>query len=248
MVWHILPDRALHAPEWDVNYRLPEASSAPRAGLPDELGALVEPYADLFAYALNTGGDKAALIEGLLRLETAGAAFEARIAPLWRDLAQNGLTVAEDENKQRADRLFGLDGKAGLLGELKRNRQIAAQELPAVSSAEQREFLHLLVAFAGRLLPGHAGVDLWSWRKARGEVERSAALALPLYLQALGLIVLVQGWIGGHPGLAVQAAICRHRAFLLGTGSAEGSSPADWHPGSEALTAVLNAAAQALAR
>ncbi len=117
-----------------------------------------------------------------------------------------------------------------------------------VAGAEQREFLQLLVAFAGRLLPGSDGVDLWSWRKPHGEVERSAALALPLYLQALGLIVLVQGWIGGQPSLAGQAAIGRHRAFLLGTGSAAGSSPADWHPGSEALTAVLNSAAQALVR
>lgn len=248
MVWHILPGRAHHAPEWDANYRLQEISHAPQAGLPDNLGALVEPYADFFAYAVPAGGNKAALIEGLLRLETIGAPLDASIAPLWQNLAQNGLTVAEDENKQRADRLFGLDGNAGLLGELKRNRQIAAQELLIVSGAERREFLHLLVAFAGRLLPGSTGVDLWSWQKASGEVERSATPALPLYLQALGLIVLVQGWIGGHPGLAVQAAICRHRAFLLGTGSAAGSSPADWHPGSEALSAVLDAATQALAR
>ncbi len=86
MVWHILPVRAHYASEWGANYRLSEAGVASPSGLPDDLGPLVEPYADVFAYALNTGGNKAALFEGLLRLATAGAAYDARIAPLWRDL------------------------------------------------------------------------------------------------------------------------------------------------------------------
>ncbi len=226
MVWHTLPIRAHSAPERDANYRLVEACDSAGARPAQAFGALVEPYADFFAYGTGAGGNAAALIEGLLRLEAMAAAIEARIAPLWQDLARSALTVAEDKNKQRVDRLFGLDGRAGLLGEVRRLQRLAAQELPHMSAADKTAFLGALIDCAGAFLPGDSGA-----------VEHSGVLALPVYLQALALVVLVRDWIAAPPGLAEQAAISRHRAFLLGGGSPAG--PAD---------TALAAAAQALAR
>ncbi|WP_421839528.1 hypothetical protein [Novosphingobium sp.] len=203
-----------------------EACDSAGAPLARGFAALVEPYADFFAYSTGAGGNAAALIEGLLRLETMAAAIEARIAPLWHDLARSALTVAEDENKQRADRLFGLDGRAGLLGEVRRLQRLAAQELPHMSEADKAAFLGALIAFVGAFLPGDSGA-----------VEHSGVLALPVYLQALALVVLVRDWIAAPPGLAEQAAISRHRAFLLGAGCPAGP-----------VVAAFHAAAQALAR
>ncbi|GEO01221.1 hypothetical protein NSE01_30530 [Novosphingobium sediminis] len=209
MVWHTLPRRDFDVPVWDANYRLANVGDpSGKVGKAVDLVALIEPYSAFFAYGIGAGGNAAMLIEGLLRLETCCAALDAAVAPLWQDLARKPLTVAEDADKQRMDRLFGLDGKAGLLGVLRRNRQTAARDLPAMSSVQQAEFLAALLSFADSLLPDGGGEGLWP--------TRGTPLALPLYLQALALIVLVQGWIGGQPGAAEQAAVARHRAFLLG--------------------------------
>lgn len=237
MVWHTLPIRAHSVPERDANYRLVEACDSAGARPAQGFAALVGSYADFFAYGTCAGGNAVALIEGLLRLETMAAAIEARIAPLWQDLARRALTVAEDENKQRVDHLFGLDGRAGLLGEIRRFQRLAAQELPLMSDAGRTTFLGALIDFAGAFLPGGIDVDLWSWRPTGGAVERSGVLALPVYLQALALVVLVRDWIAAPPGLAEQAAISRHRAFLLD----------DWGPAGP-VAAVRGAAALALAR
>lgn len=229
MVWDTVPGRAPAVHGGVANYRSSEASLSSRgdSGAVDP-ATLVEPYAAFFAYRAGVGGNVAALIEGLLRLATCSAPLDAAIPVAWQDLARTGLTVAEDEDKQRMDCLFGLDGKAGLLGRLKRYRRIAADELPSMSSVQQAEFLDGLFALADGLLPGGGDVHVWS--------ARSAALALPLYLQALGLIVLVQGWIGGLPGATEQAAMARHRAFITSDAIACAGDTAS----------VLRAAAQAL--
>ncbi len=229
MVWHTLPRQPAAVHRWPVNYRLVE-----RGGLAGEAGPahsctdLVGPYADLFAYHPAVAGDEHALIEGLLRLGACSARLDAVIPALWQNLAANGLTMAEDPYKQSLDRLFGLDGRAGLLGALKRYRRIAANDLPKMSPGQQAEFLGALLAFADGLHPGNKGVDIWQ--------SNSARYALPLYLQDLALIVLVQGWIGDIPGTAGQAAKVRQRAFLAGLAS-------DLAP---EITAVLQVAAQAL--
>lgn len=229
MVWHTLPRRDFDVPVWDANYRLANVGDpSGKEGKAVDLVALIEPYSAFFAYGIGAGGNAAMLIERLLRLETCCAALDAVVAPLWQDLARRPLTVAEDADKQRMDRLFGLDGKAGLLGALKRFRRIAANELPALPSVQQAEFLAALLAFADGLLPARGGEGLWP--------SRGTPLVLPLYLQALALIVLVQGWIGGLPGAAEQAILARHRAFLLGDARAFAPDAA----------AVAEAAAEAL--
>lgn len=216
MEWYTPPDSALVARRQAVNYRLLE--------VPDSTGetALVAPYADHFAYNSGMGGNCAALIEGLLRLETCAAALDAAIPALWQRLGQTALTVAEDRGMQRVDRLFGLDGHAGMLGALKTHRRAAASDLPTMTGVQQVAFLAALLGLADDLLDA----DLWS---PRGE-------ALPLYLQALGLVILVQGWLGGPPDAREQAAIARHRAFLADKAKASAPSTAR----------VLQDAAQAL--
>lgn len=195
MEWDTPPGRALEARRQAANYSFLESfDSAGEA-------ALVEPFAVLFAYASGAGGNHLALMEGLLRLETCAATLDAAIPMLWQRSASTALTVAVDTDKQRLDRLFGLDGRAGLLGLLKTYRKTAASELPAMSSVEQAAFLETLLAFADGLLDA----GWWSSRMA----------VLPLYLQALGLVVLVQGWIGGLPGPREEAAIARHQTFLI---------------------------------
>lgn len=137
MVWHTLPRRDFDVPVWDANYRLANVGDpSGKVGKAVDLVALIEPYSAFFAYGIGAGGNAAMLIEGLLRLETCCAALDAAVAPLWQDLARKPLTVAEDADKQRMDRLFGLDGKAGLLGVLRRNRQTAGgtcRQCPACS-------------------------------------------------------------------------------------------------------------------
>lgn len=269
MAWLTLPLWVSDSPLRGANYRLSTTPNPPQSGFalaelaggafsPAGLAELIGPYAGLFAYGPGSAGHDAALLEGLTRIESCSAALEAKIAPLWQDLARVPLTVAEDENKQRVDRLFGLDGEAGLLGALKRHRHAAATDLPAMSGAAQADFLAALTAFSVRLLPGSAGVDLWAWRSMRTVLggarpvlraaQPAAALALPVYLQTLALIVLLRGWIGGLPGHAEKAAIMRHRAFLTGAAvDAEWPLAACYLDGENgAATAAVSAAAAAL--
>lgn len=250
MIWHTLPRRAPEVLAREANYRSLEHFGVPLAGqaldpIAARLDSLVGPYLDVFAYGASPSRNDAALIEGLLRIAACNARLEAQIIPLWQRLAAVPLSVAEDENKQRVDRLFGLDGEAGLLGALKRQRRVAAESLPAMSAAEQGEFRTTLIALAGQFLPGGDGVDLWAWRGVRKAregalpvlraAEPEVVLALPVYLQALALVVLVQRWIGGTPGAAQQAAMRRHHAFL--------TSGADWSHTVSVADAVSAAAA-----
>lgn len=142
--------------------------------------------------------------------------------------AATGLSLAEDADKQRLDRLYGLDSKTGLCGVLRRYRLIAANELPGMSGTEQGALLDRLFVLADALLPD--GDDTGHWSAC------AAAYALPLYLQALALVVLVQGWVGGRRGASGQMASARHVAFLTGAGRSSAADVAD----------VLEAAAQAL--
>lgn len=210
MVWHTEPDCATVVRDRDLNYGL--LAKADPARLTADL---VRPYAGIFAYNLASSGSQAVLIERLLRLETCNAGLDAAILALWQDLARNGLSFAEDAEKQRLDRLYGLDGKTGLCGALRRYRLIAADELPGMSATEQGALLERLFALADALLPD--GDDTGQWSAC------AAAYALPLYLQALALIVLVQGWSGGRPAAGGGTASARHVAFL--TGAARSSAP-----------------------
>lgn len=236
MVWHNLPRRGFVAPVREANYRSTDAATAPGAAdKAVEFPALIGPYVDFFAYGGAAGGNETLLIERLLRLETCAAPLDAAIAPMWQDLARVPLTVAEDEHKQRIDRLFGIDGKAGLLGALRRHRHVASNDLPAMSGTAASGFLDGLLEFAGDLLPDGAGADLWP------DAQGGAAtwMALPLYLQTLALITVVRGWIGRVPYAAELAAIRRHAAFLAG----ERIAPVVRHP---AAAAACDAAARAL--
>jgi hypothetical protein len=207
----------------------------------------------MFDYGVGPSGNAVALIEGLLRIEACSVALEARIAQLWREFGASALTVAEDVNKLRVDRLFGLDGDAGLFGALKRYRRRTAEAMPVMSGALQAEFLAEFVTFSVSLLPvaaeeaGGAGANLWAWNGPDGAEEPSAALALPVYLQALSLLVLLQGWIGGVPGTAEQAALARHRAFLTGGENAADSITGNLLAGRDGpAAAAVRAAARAL--
>lgn len=230
MVWYNLPDRAATASGWALNYSFPAEPDSPSKADP-ALGAaaLVRPLAEFFAYCPAISGNEAALIEGLLRLHICSARLDAAIPAFWQDIARNGLTVAGDAEKQRLDHLFGLDGQGGLLGLLKRYRRMAERDLPAMPPAEQALFLRALLGLADALLPDAAGTDLWPLR--------GVPHALPLYLQALALIVLVRGCMASHPGRDLQAAIARHHAFLVGAAAERAPEAAE----------VLAAAAQALA-
>lgn len=223
MVWHTEPDCATLVQDRAYNYGL--FAKADPARLATDL---VRPYAEIFAYNLVSSGNQAVLIEGLLRLETCNAGLDAAIPALWQDMARNGLSFAEDANKQRLDRLYGLDGETGLCGAIRRYRLIAANALPGMSATELDALLDRLFALADALLPD--GDDTGQWSAC------AAADALPLYLQALALIVLVQGWVGGRPVAGGQTASARHVAFLTGAARSSAADVAD----------VLKAAAQAL--
>jgi hypothetical protein len=223
MVWHTEPDCATVVRDRDLNYGL--LAKADPARLTADL---VRPYAGIFAYNLVASGNQAVLIEGLLRLETCNAGLYAAIPALWLDMTRNGLSFAEDADKQRLDRLYGLDGKTGLCGALRRYRLTTANELPGMSDREQGALLDRLFALADALLPD--GDDTGQWSAC------AATYALPLYLQALALIVLVQGWSGGRPAAGGGTASARHVAFLTGAARSSAADVAD----------VLDAAGQAL--
>ncbi len=249
-----LPDQAMYASFSSSNYSLEISPQLPMSPLDGAwLDSLVGPYAAMFDYGAGPSGNAVALIEGLLRIEACSAALEARIAQLWREFGASALTVAEDVNKLRVDRLFGLDGDAGLLGALKRYRRQTADAMPMMSGASQAEFLAEFLTFSESLLPvaaeeAHgAGVNLWAWNGPDGTEEPFPALALPVYLQALSLLVLLQGWIGGLPGTAEQAALARHRAFLTGRENAAYSIAGSLLAGQDGPpAAAVRAAARAL--
>lgn len=223
MVWHAEPDCANLVQDRAFNYGL-FAKADPARMTTD----LVSPYAGIFAYNLASSGNQALLIEGLLRLETCNAGLYAAIPAWWQDMARNGLSFAEDADKQRLDRLYGLDGKTGLCGGLRRYRLIAADELPGMSATEQGALLDRLFVLADALLPD--GDDTGKWSAC------APGYALPLYLQTLALIVILQGWVGGRPVASSQTAGARHVAFLTGAARSSAADVAD----------VLEAAAQAL--
>lgn len=248
MTWHSLPVRTPVLPERDANYRLDDDRGLPHPQSEvATLDRLVGPYADVFAYSGGRAGDAAVLIEGMLRIECCSALIEKRIPAIWALLGSNSAMVAEDANKQRVDRLFGLDGEAGLLGALKQHRRVAANALPTMSGAARAEFLADLIAFADALLPSQEGLDLWAWRPALQSVQPSATLALPVYLQALALVVLVREWIGGLPGSKERAALARQRGFLTGDGVPTGWSIAARFLGGETGPAACAVAAAARA-
>ena len=254
MARYNLPDHAVYAPISSSNYSSEIQTLNPMIPLDGAwLDSLVGPFAAMFDYAARPSGNTVALIEGLLRIEACSAALETWIAPLWRELEASSLTVAEDVNKQRVDRLFGLNGYAGLLGTLKRYRRLAAEAMPAMAGAAQAEFLAEFVTFSETLLPvaaeegDGAAANLWAWNAPDGTAEPSAAPALPVYLQTLSLLVLLQGWIGGVPGTAEQAVLARHRAFLTGGDDAAFSIAGSLLAGRDGpAAAAVRAAARAL--
>lgn len=213
MLWKPLSGLSVIAPMQGGNYSLINVEDgAGERCWPIDISVLTRPYAEFFAYGGEVAAHPALLMEQLLRLETCSAALDRAIAPLWRDLVRVPLTMAEDGRKQRIDRLFGLDGEAGLLGALKRYRLTAANHLARMPCEERDRLLDTLFMLAGRLLPDRAGPHLWP----AGEVEPAAWLALPLYLQALALITLVRGWADRAPSATEAAEIRRHVVFLTG--------------------------------